>query len=1038
MKKLLLRHLPLIIIAVLCLWAGKGLFKYSVFSTHDGNHHLARAYDAIATAAEGHFPLRWAGTLNYLCGVPIFNFFYPLYYYLVIIVSKIQPDVITNLKLIDLGTFLVGTYFFYFWIKNETKNKWVALSSSLLYLFAPYRFLLVFVRGSPEFIAYATLPMVLYFYSRAFEAKSTKSYVIFAFLSAIAGGLLTISHNFTVMFLLPIVLLYLIAKVFISDGEYSRTKVFTILFSFISAFGFGAFFIFPAIFEEKFTQLGTPKFLYSDHFPALWQLVHMKWDYFYSAIGTELDGMSFELGIAQWVVLLVVALWLLNKVRVFVLKRKIEDGFWMNHIRLLMFFTLAVTFIFLMLPNSNFIWQRIRILQDIQFPWRLLGIAVFSLAALFPFFMMKLKSRPIFYFLLIVIPLIAIVGNRNHLLPQPVLFEDIHLYNDFDKYHYHRHTTTTFGDDIIARDAVGACWDGMPLVASDREETKYEVVAHGSTYGMVKFNIPEPHYGSKLVLGLGHFPGAYSVQLNGKETDYQSCEGRVCLAIQDAQPGANLLTWHIIQTPIQRTFNLVTLVFLVIWIIILATVLLPKSIRGKKIFLVGLLVFAVFAYLRFYNLDKRVGFGWDEERDAWAITSIFQGDLKFIGPRVLGPEGFFLPPYFFYILAPFYKMAGGSGFATVNFLVFYNVLFFISAFFILKKVFSDKLALLFLFFYGIMRMGVLMDTIAWNPLLIPLSFMLLLYLLVRYRDTQSSGFLFIIGILFGFGVSFHFQFLLLLPILIPFVGTVRKSLIVLVGLALPFIPLLIFDLKNNFLNTKLFLNLLGNSGVKEFYPLTLVWGNVTGSILGIPYRPEYGMLFFAAMVFLLFMARKYATPALTKIWTGFLWVWITFPVFFFIYGKRPSEYYFNYLFLIVLITFAFWFLRLITTVSLKYKLLLVVLAIVFSWNSFNVARTELRTNAIGLFYKDKVSSFISVITKDNPRYNVSFSVSANEDSGYRYLMDYRGVIPQGDSKDPFIKVNFPPVQNPNFIFGGLGVIIPQSWLASNWVKGSVY
>src|SRR3990172_568798 len=91
----------LVILTLLTIWAGKGLFKYDLYSTHDGDHHLARSFDVIAVAREGHFPLRWAGTLNYSCGVPIYNFFYPLLYYLVVFLNPLTQNIFLSLKIIS-------------------------------------------------------------------------------------------------------------------------------------------------------------------------------------------------------------------------------------------------------------------------------------------------------------------------------------------------------------------------------------------------------------------------------------------------------------------------------------------------------------------------------------------------------------------------------------------------------------------------------------------------------------------------------------------------------------------------------------------------------------------------------------------------------------------------------------------------------------------------------------------------------------------------------------------------------------------------
>src|SRR4030043_2449404 len=100
-KDIVLDIILILLLVALSVWAGKGVFKYNIYYTHDFDHHIARSYDAIKTIMEGHFPLRWAGSLNYYCGVPIFNFFYPLLYYLVLLVNPLVKDVLTSLKLID-------------------------------------------------------------------------------------------------------------------------------------------------------------------------------------------------------------------------------------------------------------------------------------------------------------------------------------------------------------------------------------------------------------------------------------------------------------------------------------------------------------------------------------------------------------------------------------------------------------------------------------------------------------------------------------------------------------------------------------------------------------------------------------------------------------------------------------------------------------------------------------------------------------------------------------------------------------------------
>ncbi len=558
--------LLIVVLGLLSFWAGKGLFKYSVNNTHDGNHHIARSYDAIESIKEGHFPLRWAGSLNYDCGVPIFNFFYPLFYYLVIGFNLVVGQVYLSIKLVSFFSLLSGTIFFYLWLKTETKNVWASFGGAILYLFAPYRFLLTFVRESPEFLAYALLPVVLYCFSKCFEKKNLPLFVRWAFLSAIFGGLLTISHNFTVMFLMPVILIYLIIKTAYSKLGLKRKM--SIWFAYISAFGLGSFFIFPALLEKKFTKIGVESFLdFRQHFPTLGQLIRSPWGYFYSVPDVANDGMSFQLGYAHWLVIAI-----LSCILVFNLfKNRKLPKINQRIIWLLSLGVLSMGSIFLILPWSLPIWEAVPIIQQIQFSWRILGLAVFAISALFGFYLAKKKSIGMFLLLVPVICL-AIYGNRNHLLPEPVSAEYLHLYDDFDGLHYHRHTTTTLGDDIIAPSAAESCSFETRLIAyGGGDEVQYSTVDRGNTHGFVKFIATEEKIVSEGIrLGLGYFPGIYQfAATNGEVADYQDCQGVVCISGSQFGDGENYLSWKIVQTTTEKIFNGVSLLFLSAWIAIL-------------------------------------------------------------------------------------------------------------------------------------------------------------------------------------------------------------------------------------------------------------------------------------------------------------------------------------------------------------------------------------------------------------------------------------------------------------------------------------
>jgi len=84
-----------------------------------------------------------------------------------------------------------------------------------------------------------------------------------------------------------------------------------------------------------------------------------------------------------------------------------------------------------------------------------------------------------------------------------------------------------------------------------------------------------------------------------------------------------------------------------------------------------LIILVIFLFFRFYRINQRVQFDWDQERDAQVIKEILSGHLTLLGPRVLGPDKFFLAPYFYYLLTPFYLLTNLHPRAIIYFLLFW-------------------------------------------------------------------------------------------------------------------------------------------------------------------------------------------------------------------------------------------------------------------------------------------------------------------------------------------------------------------------------
>jgi hypothetical protein len=555
--------LALLVLAFLTAWASKGLFKYSYYQTHDLDHHLVRSLDAFFTLKEGHFPLRWAGILNFGCGTPIYNFFNPLYYYLSPIFIAFLGNIIDSIKAISLLSLFFGSLFIYLWLKKETKNSLAALTSALVYLYAPYRFVLVYVRGSPEYLAYAVAPAIFYFYCLALD-KNNKKPIFYFFLASFSGGLLSISHNVVFLLAVPVIAIYLISKLITTKAN--KKKIYLTIFSFVSIFGLGAFFLIPAFLEQKFTQIATPVFLYKDHFPILKQLISSPWGYGDSASDVSLDAMSFRLGIAHWLTLVASIVYLIVT---FSIRR--SKYFLERNLLIISFAVMALLFIFLDLPISNFVWKKLTILQAIQFPWRILGIIVLVTSTLTGLLVSKIKLKAFSIIILIGFSSLAVFENRNHLLAQPVHKDKLEFYQNLSDLKFNSHSVTQVQDNVLATGKLAQCSPETPIAITETGQIlDASEVERKSSRGKISLNIEKGDIvKEKIIINFDYFPNIFDIDVNGNQIEYFDCQGRICLSTKSFLNGENTIAWKIVQSPIQKMSNVISLLFIFIWLTVL-------------------------------------------------------------------------------------------------------------------------------------------------------------------------------------------------------------------------------------------------------------------------------------------------------------------------------------------------------------------------------------------------------------------------------------------------------------------------------------
>ena len=422
-------------------------------------------------------------------------------------------------------------------------------------------------------------------------------------------------------------------------------------------------------------------------------------------------------------------------------------------------------------------------------------------------------------------------------------------------------------------------------------------------------------------------------------------------------------------------------------------------------------------FLRLYHLPNSTIFAWDQERDAFTIKQIIvDKKLTLIGPRVINDHGFMLGPYFFYLLLPFYLITNLSPYAIILFMAVYNLVFLAFSFFILKKIFSTKIAYIFVFIWSVLPLAISIDTISWNPLLVPLLFIILLYFLITFNFNKIKNWL-ILGFYLGFCFNIHVQLIVLsftafifLFIKISKKAFFKKVIFLFLGFLLSFLPLLIFDLRHNFLNLNLLLGFFQNgSSTKNPFAFIPVWTNYFSSIFLIK-SSFLAILFWLIMaVILFFLSFK------NKINQILLSTWLFFPIIFVLYGQRPSEYYFNFCLPIIVLVFSQLIGQIKSKIFFCFLFLIGLLSIYFKFQN-NIVQSYSLTN------KMAVVNHISQVT-NHQNFNLSYSVPFGQNSGFSYLLDYLKIKPTNNPKDPLIQIIIP-AQKDYPSFGDISIKFP--------------
>ncbi len=244
--------------------------------------------------------------------------------------------------------------------------------------------------------------------------------------------------------------------------------------------------------------------------------------------------------------------------------------------------------------------------------------------------------------------------------------------------------------------------------------------------------------------------------------------------------------------------------------------MIPKFTKKKPLLI--LIIITIGFLLRIINLEETAMFLGDQGRDAIIVKRIVTLEhLPAIGPPSSVGQ-VYLGPFYYYLIAPFLLLFKFNPVGLAFAVAFYSSVLSFIIFLLLKDFVSEKVRFLVLFFSLFSPILLEFSRFSWNPNLLPYFSFLTMLSFLKWIKTKEFKWAFVFGTLIALTLQLHYSYLFILPIyaiwfLVKLVKSRDKKIWIntgftaTVGFLIFFSPLILFDLKHNFLNTKNFLKL---------------------------------------------------------------------------------------------------------------------------------------------------------------------------------------------------------------------------------------
>lgn len=428
------------------------------------------------------------------------------------------------------------------------------------------------------------------------------------------------------------------------------------------------------------------------------------------------------------------------------------------------------------------------------------------------------------------------------------------------------------------------------------------------------------------------------------------------------------------------------------------------SLRIKVILPIIVILSAVF--LRFYRFESFVTFLGDQGRDAIILKRIVTLEhFPAIGaPSSLGQ--IFLGPFFYYLIAPFLLIFNFNPVGPAFGVGLLSIVGIIAAYYLVRRETGYFTALVFLTFAGFSFVNIQFSRFAWNPNLLPVFSFLTLYFYFKSCTAKNRLFPVLFGSFLSFSVQLHhLALLLLLPVSLNYIyllweskKNIRKVRILNIFISLLSflffsLPLVIFDLRHDFLNSRNFLRFFTEGGPADSRQFLSKLLQTNAFFYTHVFQTDFSQLaaLFLTVLLIIIMVKKTDPKKDTFVRLNFF-TFIFYLVAFSVFNTVRNPHYYNAVYLSFFLVLAWLFTGLSKNKIIRYYcLFLVASAYIF----LNFKNLTYLFKASGKSQIKIAAAVAESILQKNPQapYQTIALPYVETDGHIRYFLEIKGLRP---------------------------------------------